>query len=103
MNLIINSIDALKDVEGPRELAIRSQLQDGQVLVSVADTGVGLPPDQTDEIFNAFFTTKPHGIGMGLRISCSIIESHGGRLWAAENPPRGAKFSLTLPTHSEPK
>jgi PAS domain S-box-containing protein len=104
MNLIINSIDALKDVEGTRELAIQScQLEDGRVLVSVSDTGVGLPPNHADKVFNAFFTTKPHGIGMGLRISCSIIESHGGRLWAAENPPRGAKFSLTLPTHSEPK
>jgi PAS domain S-box-containing protein len=103
MNLIVNSIDALKDVEGTRELAIRSQLEDEHVLVSVSDTGVGLPRDQADKVFNAFFTTKPQGIGMGLRISCSIIESHGGRLWAAENPPRGAKFSLTLPTHSEPK
>ncbi|HWZ52798.1 MAG TPA: PAS domain S-box protein [Granulicella sp.] len=104
MNLIINSIDALKDVEGTRELAIQSrQLEDGRVLVSVSDTGVGLPPNQADKVFNAFFTTKPHGIGMGLRISCSIIESHGGRLWAADNPPRGAKFYLTLPTHSEPE
>jgi K+-sensing histidine kinase KdpD len=60
---------------------------------------VGLPPQQTDKIFNAFFTTKTHGTGMGLRISRSIVESHGGRLWAAENPPRGARFCFTLPAN----
>jgi PAS domain S-box-containing protein len=101
MNLIINSIDAMKDVDGPRELIIRSQAKDGQVMVSTSDTGVGLPPQQADQIFNAFFTTKPHGTGMGLRISRSIVESHGGRLWAGENPPRGASFHLTLPTKFE--
>jgi signal transduction histidine kinase len=65
--------------------------------VSVSDTGIGLPAQQADQIFNAFFTTKPHGTGMGLRISQSIIESHGGRLWAADNFPRGATFQFTLP------
>jgi len=101
MNLIMNSIDAMKDVEGTRELTIQSQGgQDGQVLLSVSDTGVGLPP-QTDQIFNAFFTTKPHGTGLGLRISRSIVESHGGRLWAADNSPRGAIFCFTLPTKAE--
>jgi PAS domain S-box-containing protein len=98
MNLMINGIEAMKDVDGTRELAIKSQRADNeQVLVSVSDTGVGLPPHQTDQIFNAFFTTKPHGTGMGLRISRSIIESHGGCLWAADNFPRGASFYLTLP------
>jgi PAS domain S-box-containing protein len=102
MNLMINAIDAMKDVDGPRELIIRSQrAEDGQVMVSTSDTGVGLPPQQADQIFNAFFTTKPHGTGMGLRISRSIVESHGGRLWAGENPPRGASFHLTLPTKVE--
>jgi signal transduction histidine kinase len=67
------------------------------VLISVSDTGVGLPPQQADRIFDAFFTTKTHGTGMGLRISRSIVESHGGRLWAADNPPRGARFCFTLP------
>jgi PAS domain S-box-containing protein len=101
MNLMINGIEAMKDVDGTRELAIKSQRADNeQVLVSVSDTGVGLPPHQTDQIFNAFFTTKPHGTGMGLRISRSIIESHGGRLWAADNSPRGASFHLTLPTEN---
>jgi signal transduction histidine kinase len=69
--------------------------------VSVSDIGVGLPPHQTDQIFNAFFTTKPQGTGMGLRISRSIIESHGGRLWAADNSPRGASFQFTLPAKIE--
>ena len=102
MNLMINGIEAMKDVDGTRELAIKSQRADNeQVLVSVSDTGVGLPPHQTDQIFNAFFTTKPHGTGMGLRISRSIIESHGGRLWAADNSPRGASFYLALPAKVE--
>jgi signal transduction histidine kinase len=102
MNLMTNSIDALKDAEGERELIIRSQKsEDVQVLVSVSDNGVGLPPQKADEIFNAFFTTKPHGTGMGLRISRSIVESHGGRLWAAGNPPRGASFYVSLPTGAE--
>jgi signal transduction histidine kinase len=102
MNLMINGIDAMKNVDGTRELAIKSQgAENEQVLVSVSDTGVGLPPHQTDQIFNAFFTTKPHGTGMGLRISRSIIESHGGRLWAADNSPCGASFHLTLPAKVE--
>ena len=66
-------------------------------MVSIRDTGVGLPPQQTDQIFNAFFTTKPQGTGMGLRISRSIVESHGGRLWAADNLPRGASFYSPCP------
>ncbi|MGA2353998.1 MAG: PAS domain-containing protein [Terriglobales bacterium] len=98
MNLMMNSIEAMKDVDGPRELIIRSRTEDGQVMVSVSDTGVGLPPQQADQIFNAFFTTKAHGTGMGLRISRSIVESHGGRLWAEGNSPRGANFHFTLPT-----
>src|SRR5437588_3811594 len=102
MNLIMNSIDAMKDVDGTRELTIKSQrAENEQLLVSVSDTGVGLPPQQADQIFNAFFTTKPHGTGMGLRISRSIVESHGGRLWAADNCPRGASFCFTLPSKAE--
>jgi PAS domain S-box-containing protein len=97
MNLMMNSIEAMKDVDGPRELIIRSRTEDGQVMVSVSDTGVGLPQQQADQIFNAFFTTKAHGTGMGLRISRSIVESHGGRLWADGNSPRGASFHFTLP------
>jgi PAS domain S-box-containing protein len=103
MNLMLNGMDAMKDVDGTRELGIRSQqAENEQVLVTVCDTGVGLPHQQADQIFNAFFTTKSHGTGMGLRISRSIVESHGGRLWAAENSPRGASFYVTLPTKAEP-
>ena len=88
--------------DGARELAIKSQrAEDHQLLVSVSDTGVGLPPQQADQMFNAFFTTKPHGTGMGLRIGHSIVESHCGRLWAAKNFPRGASFYLTLPIRIE--
>jgi C4-dicarboxylate-specific signal transduction histidine kinase len=102
MNLMINGIEAMKDVDGTRELAIRSQLKENEeVVVSVTDSGVGLPPQQKEQIFNAFFTTKPHGTGMGLRISRSIIESHGGRLWAGDNSPRGASFCFSLPTKAE--
>ena len=99
MNLIMNGIDAMKDVDQPREISIRSQsAEDQQLTISVSDTGVGLPPQQADKIFDAFFTTKPHGIGLGLRISRTIVESHGGRLWATQNSPRGANFHFTLPT-----
>ena len=102
MNLILNGIEAMKDVDGEREIAIKSQRgENEQVLVSVSDTGVGLPVQQGDKIFKAFFTTKPQGTGMGLRISHSIIESHGGRLWAANNSPRGASFCFSLPTKAE--
>jgi len=99
MNLIVNAVDAMHDVDGQRELIIKSQpAENHELLLSVSDTGVGLPRHQADRIFNAFFTTKTHGTGMGLRISRSIIESHGGRLWAAGNSPRGARFCFTLPT-----
>ena len=102
MNLLLNGMDAMKDVDTMRELIINSQpAKNEQVMVSVSDTGAGLPPQQAEQIFNAFFTTKPHGTGMGLRISRSIIESHGGRLWAADNSPRGASFRFTLPTKAE--
>ena len=99
MNLIMNSVDAMKDVDETRELAIRSrQEDDGRLMVSVIDTGVGLPSQQAEQIFYAFFTTKPQGTGMGLSISRSIVESHNGRLWASDNAPRGACFHVVLPT-----
>jgi PAS domain S-box-containing protein len=101
MNLINNSVDAMRDVEGVRELAIKSQRSENEhLLLSVSDTGIGLP-SQRDQIFNAFFTTKVYGTGMGLAISRSIVESHGGRLWAGDNSPRGASVYLTLPTTTE--
>ena len=99
MNIMLNGIDAMKGTAGGGELTINSQRgENEQLVVSVSDTGVGLPPEQADQIFNAFFTTKPHGTGMGLHISRSIVESHGGRLWAADNSPRGARFYFTLPS-----
>jgi C4-dicarboxylate-specific signal transduction histidine kinase len=104
MNLMINSIEAMKEVDETRELIITSQRTENEhLMVSVSDTGVGLPEQQADQIFDTFFTTKPDGTGMGLRISRSIVESHGGRLWAANRSPRGASFCFTLPTKAEPK
>jgi C4-dicarboxylate-specific signal transduction histidine kinase len=101
MNLMINGIEAMKNTDGRRELAIQSRPQNEQILVSVSDTGVGLPPQQADQIFDAFFTTKLHGTGMGLRISRSIVEAHGGRLWAENNSPGGASFYFTLSSKVE--
>ena len=98
MNLIVNSIEAMKDVDGIREMVIKSQrAENEQILVSFSDTGIGLPPQLAEQIFDPFITTKPHGTGMGLRISRSIIESHGGRLWAVGSSGRGATFHLNLP------
>jgi PAS domain S-box-containing protein len=110
VNLIMNGFDAMKNVGRTRELVVRSRRAEVEYLtISVSDSGVGLPAEQEEQIFDAFFTTKPHGLGMGLRISRSIVESHGGRLWAANNSPHGASFSFTLPIpievpeqHSEP-
>jgi signal transduction histidine kinase len=102
LNLIMNGIDAMKTVDGTRELLVNSQRAENEhLLITVSDTGVGLPPRQADQIFDAFFTTKLNGTGMGLRISRSIVESHGGRLWASSNSPRGACFHFTLPTKVE--
>jgi C4-dicarboxylate-specific signal transduction histidine kinase len=101
MNLVLNGIEAMKDVNDKRELFIKSQLAEvEQLLISISDTGGGLPP-QADHIFDAFFTTKLQGTGMGLSISRSIVESHGGRLWADGNSPRGATFFIALPTGVE--
>jgi signal transduction histidine kinase len=102
MNLMLNGIDAMKDMNEGGELTITARCEENsQLLISVSDTGVGLPPKQVDKIFNAFFTTKPQGTGMGLSISRSIVESHRGRLWATDNSPRGAIFYLSLPTNVE--
>jgi PAS domain S-box-containing protein len=95
MNLMFNGIEAMKESGG--ELTVKSETQDGQLQFSVSDTGVGLPAEKLDQIFSAFFTTKPQGSGMGLAISRSIVESHGGRLWASANSGGGATFQFTLP------
>jgi signal transduction histidine kinase len=96
MNLMLNGVEAMEDSGG--DLTVTSRLENGQLLFSVSDTGVGLPTEKLDHMFSAFFTTKPQGSGMGLAISRSIVESHGGRLWATANGRRGATFHFSLPT-----
>ncbi len=99
MNLMLNGIEAMHDTKSGGQLTIRSlRGEGGQLVISVSDTGVGLPPEQAEQIFNSFFSTKAQGTGMGLSISRSIIASHGGRLWASSNSERGATFNFTLPT-----
>jgi len=119
LNLLVNAIDAMSGVsEGPRELWVSSQkvteipdeANEGKfvsessagaarthVLIAVRDSGAGLDPSALNRLFDAFYTTKPQGLGMGLLISRSIVEAHGGRLWAKANAPRGAVFQFTLP------
>jgi signal transduction histidine kinase len=103
INLVMNGIEAMQSVsDRPRELVIRS-LQDKtqEVLVSVTDCGVGIAAENADRLFNAFFTTKPRGMGMGLSICRSIMEAHNGRLWATANVPHGATFQFTLPVNAD--
>jgi signal transduction histidine kinase len=99
LNLILNAVEAMGSVEaGPRELLIRTeQHQPNGVLVAVRDSGPGIDPEHLERVFEAFYTTKSNGVGMGLSICQSIIEAHGGRLWADANEPRGAVFQFTLP------
>jgi signal transduction histidine kinase len=103
INLMMNGIEAmLSTTDRPRELVIRSGQDDAHgVLVSVMDCGVGISAEDADRLFNAFFTTKPDGMGMGLSICRSIIEAHGGRLWATANVPHGATFQFTLPVNAD--
>jgi signal transduction histidine kinase len=102
MNLMLNGIDAMKGATGGGKLTIKSEACAAELLISVKDTGVGLRADQADQIFKAFFTTKDNGIGMGLPISRSIIESHGGRLWVADTSQRGTTFQFTFPAAVAP-
>lgn len=100
MNLMLNAIDAMKDTGG--KLTISSRLTpEGQLIVSISDTGVGLPAENTERIFDAFHTTKPQGTGMGLAITRSIVEAHGGRVWATANQEAGATFHFTLAAKAE--
>jgi PAS domain S-box-containing protein len=100
MNLMLNGIEAMNEIGG--ELTVTSKwTEDDQLLVSVSDSGIGLPVRESERIFEAFFTTKPEGTGMGLSISRTIVESHGGRLWASANTGRGATFHFSLPAESK--
>jgi len=103
LNLVMNGLESIsKSANGSRELSIVSRRQtDDSVLIVVRDSGVGLDPATAPQVFDAFFTTKPDGMGMGLAISRTIIESHGGRLWAEPNSPHGAVFQFTLPAQDE--
>jgi signal transduction histidine kinase len=104
LNLIINAVEAMSGIaEAPRELLITTGLAEASgVLVAVRDTGPGLAPATVERLFEAFYTTKPTGLGMGLSICRSIIEAHGGRLWAEANEPRGAVFQFLTPTQPKP-
>ena len=102
LNLIINAVEAMTEMsEGSRQLLIgtRKEASD-ELLVTVQDSGPGLSPGRLDNLFDAFYTTKPDGMGMGLSICRSIVEAHGGRLWVSANVPRGAMFQITVPAHS---
>jgi signal transduction histidine kinase len=99
LNLMLNGIEATRDIEGrARHISIASRLDGRQAVhIEVRDSGVGLDPGSRKRLFEAFHTTKPNGLGMGLAISRSIVEAYGGRLWATDNEPRGAVFQFTLP------
>jgi signal transduction histidine kinase len=99
LNLILNATEAMSGiVDRPRELTIvTARIGASEVLVEVRDSGHGVAPDRVEQIFESFYTTKPEGIGIGLSISRSIVEAHGGRLWASSNQPQGAVFRLSLP------
>src|SRR6202790_5482409 len=103
INLMMNGVEAMQPVrDRPRELVIRSgQNETRQVLVTVTDCGVGIAAENADRLFNPFFTTKSGGMGMGLSICRSIVEAHGGRLWATANLPHGATFQCTLPVNAD--
>jgi C4-dicarboxylate-specific signal transduction histidine kinase len=103
LNLIVNALEAMSEMtEGSRELQVAAgKTESGDVLVAVRDSGPGLAPAALENLFKAFYTTKPNGLGLGLSICRSIIEAHGGRLWASGNAPRGAVFQFTLPGHSD--
>ena len=102
LNLIMNAVEAVSTVDGPRDLFISTAKHESDsMLLTVRDSGRGLDPEKIEQIFDAFYTTKPEGMGMGLAVSRSIIEAHGGRLWASANEPRGAVFQFTLPTARE--
>jgi C4-dicarboxylate-specific signal transduction histidine kinase len=103
LNLVLNSIEAMSGThDRPRELRIQSSADPANVLIEVSDSGTGLDPERSGRLFEPFFTTKAQGLGMGLCISRTIIEAHGGKLWLAKSSP-GAEFRFTLPTAEHAK
>jgi signal transduction histidine kinase len=100
MNLMLNAIEAMQDTGGELTITARPN-SERQVIVSISDTGVGLPKESAEQIFDAFYTTKPEGTGMGLAITRSIVEAHGGRVWATANEGAGATFHFTFPIEAE--
>jgi two-component system, LuxR family, sensor kinase FixL len=101
LNLISNAFDSVCDSDGPREVKLRASAERAEeIRVSVCDSGKGIDANAMHHLFEPFFTTKPTGMGMGLAIAQSIIQNHGGRLWATQNPERGATFEFTLPVRS---
>jgi signal transduction histidine kinase len=98
LNLILNAIEAMSSVDGPRELVVSTEQRQMDGVVTVRDSGPGIDPDQRERVFEAFYTTKSSGVGMGLSICRSIIDAHGGRLWIEANKPRGAALQFTLPS-----
>ena len=102
LNLILNAVEAMSVSEGPRELRITTgRTESGDILVAVRDSGPGFAPGVEENLFKAFYTTKPTGLGLGLSICRSIIKSRGGRLWASAASPRGAVFQFTLPAYPD--
>jgi C4-dicarboxylate-specific signal transduction histidine kinase len=98
LNLIMNAIEAMREAAGTREIVVRTEMTDGcEVLVSIRDTGPGLSPEALEQVFQPFYTSKSSGMGMGLSICRTIVEAHGGRLWAGANQPKGAVFQFTVP------
>jgi signal transduction histidine kinase len=101
LNLLLNAADATKVVEDrPRRIVIETACDGASACVSVRDTGVGIQPDSLGKLFDAFFTTKADGMGIGLSVSHSIVERHGGRLWATPNDGPGATFAFSVPCAS---
>jgi PAS domain S-box-containing protein len=104
MNLVTNAIDAMESItDRPQTLRVKSEVRNGEaVLVAIEDSGTGIDPEKMDRLFDTFFTTKPHGMGMGLSICRSIIEAHNGRLWASAGAQYGSVFRFELPIKQEP-